>query len=321
MLISKTAKVRITMKNKDYYINKGYEINTYYDKDHHERVKNNTYIDVSIKDLPLNSNAIVEIQCDYCKEVILKKYRDYIRQLTNSVVPKDSCFNCKSQKTNENYNKKYGTTSKTKLSKILNYKGGRKTKYKLEDVKQILEEHNLELSNDYVFPDNFLCTNKFPVICKNHSENGIQHRTLDAIIHSKYCCIYGRYDSQKGENNCNWNNGSTSNTEKIRKSIKYKNWRNSVFKRDNYTCQCCGDNRGNNLQAHHLYNFAEYEDLRFNVNNGITLCNKCHDFNQISSFHNIYGSRNNTPEQLQEYIKNYKLNLENQDSLLLCSNE
>ena len=81
----------------------------------------------------------------------------------------------------------------------------------------------------------------------------------------------------------------------------YKEWKNKVFKRDNYTCQCCGK-RGGNLNAHHLYNFSEYEDLRYDVENGITFCERCHLVNYPDSFHSIYGEKNNTLEQVYEFI-------------------
>lgn len=87
-----------------------------------------------------------------------------------------------------------------------------------------------------------------------------------------------------------------------RNNTYYKEWKNKVFKRDNYTCQCCGK-RGGNLNAHHLYNFAEYEDLRYEVDNGITFCERCHLINYPNSFHSLYGEKNNTPEQVYEFIK------------------
>lgn len=95
---------------------------------------------------------------------------------------------------------------------------------------------------------------------------------------------------------------ATTEQHMARNNTYYKEWIKKVFQRDNYTCQCCGK-RGGNLNAHHLYNFAEYENLRYEIDNGITLCPQCHLVNYPNSFHSIYGERNNTPEQLYEYIK------------------
>lgn len=59
-------------------------------------------------------------------------------------------------------------------------------------------------------------------------------------------------------------------------SSSTQQWRKSVFKRDKYTCQSCGDNRGGNLRAHHIKEYAKFPKLRHVVNNGITLCETCH---------------------------------------------
>lgn len=102
-----------------------------------------------------------------------------------------------------------------------------------------------------------------------------------------------------------FNGFSTSEQHLARNNTYYKEWIRKVFERDNYTCQCCGK-RGGNLNAHHLYNFSEYETLRYDVDNGITLCERCHLLGYPNSFHSIYGERNNTPEQMEEYIQNYR---------------
>ncbi len=95
---------------------------------------------------------------------------------------------------------------------------------------------------------------------------------------------------------------ATTEQHIARNNTYYKEWVRKVFQRDNYTCQCCGK-RGGRLNAHHLYNFAEYENLRYDVENGITFCEECHLVNYPNSFHSIYGERNNTPEQVYEFIK------------------
>lgn len=125
---------------------------------------------------------------------------------------------------------------------------------------------------------------------------------------------------RSGKNAPRWKGGITTENEKIRKSEEYKNWRISVFERDNFICQCCNDDTGGNLQAHHIENFINNEDLRFSIDNGITMCENCHNPSIMGSFHNIYGTFNNNVEQLNEYI-NLKQLESQKDSLLLCSNE
>jgi len=83
--------------------------------------------------------------------------------------------------------------------------------------------------------------------------------------------------------------------ERIRKSFKYRQWRSDIFTRDSFTCQDCGLHSGLGktvyLEAHHIKQFSKIieennikileqalncEEL-WNINNGRTLCKKCHN--------------------------------------------
>lgn len=56
---------------------------------------------------------------------------------------------------------------------------------------------------------------------------------------------------------------------------EYKEWRLSVFKRDNFTCVICHQ-VGKTLEAHHIKSWRDYKSLRYDIDNGITVCPQCH---------------------------------------------
>lgn len=82
-------------------------------------------------------------------------------------------------------------------------------------------------------------------------------------------------ESKKGEKCHLWQGGKTEESKRLRKSVEFRLWREAVFARDNWTCQKCKE-RGGKLHPHHIKGFSKFPELRFAIDNGITMCAECH---------------------------------------------
>ena len=79
----------------------------------------------------------------------------------------------------------------------------------------------------------------------------------------------------------------------------YQDWRKQVLKRDKRKCQMPGCKRkGKRMQVHHIRKWSSAASLRFELENGITLCARCHkevNTNEAiyeSLFHQIVSRKN-----------------------------
>lgn len=241
----------------------------YYESKGYMYTKNNDLFAVKVEDVKKRSSLEIEIICDKCGKLFKSKIVDYNRRKYG-----DFCKQCALDE----------------------------RKYDQDFVFDYFKKYGLNVLEGEIYTGFF---NPIKFICTKHPEEGIQERSFVSIKYSKAKgCSFCEADSLRGENNPCWRGGTTSELQLARGSSEYPIWRKSVFERDNYTCQCCGDSSGANLNAHHLQNFSVYKELRYDVNNGITLCENCHGFKFENSFHSIYGTQNNSKEQLLEYINN-----------------
>ena len=105
-------------------------------------------------------------------------------------------------------------------------------------------------------------------------------------------------EAQKGNKSHMWNPNLTDEDRLLVRRIypEYQEWRKLVFERDNYTCQKCRDNKGGNLEAHHIEGYSFNKELRIVVENGITFCKTCH-----KDFHHQYGNES-TAEKVNEFM-------------------
>ena len=97
-----------------------------------------------------------------------------------------------------------------------------------------------------------------------------------------------------------WKGGVSELSRHIKISIKYKNWRELVFQRDNWTCQSCKKRGGMILHPHHIKSFTSILeknnintlegafkcDELWEVDNGITLCESCHKNTETYGWNN-----------------------------------
>ena len=83
-----------------------------------------------------------------------------------------------------------------------------------------------------------------------------------------------------GPKNGNWKGGPDLYNKKIRHSYWMTRWAQQVRRRDKYTCQICFVNKESHphmeFHSDHIKPFRDYPKLRFDLNNGRTLCVPCH---------------------------------------------
>lgn len=132
-------------------------------------------------------------------------------------------------------------------------------------------------------------------ICKCEKISIVSTRDLKSG-NTKSCGCYRSWKNS-GIRHHRYNHVLT-NEERIKNRDVKENlvFRMSVFKRDDFTCKICGQRNGNHA-AHHLNGWSNFPEERFDVNNGVTLCEPCH-----LDFHKKYGYGNNTKQQFIEFL-------------------
>lgn len=119
--------------------------------------------------------------------------------------------------------------------------------------------------------------------CSHKCNSGFLSKKARIIKECKYCgkaFSVGQYYKKQGCCSPECANhykdrGKTSAAIRIRESKEYAIWRAAVFMRDGYGCQVCGQ-KGEKLNADHIKPFSTHPELRLAIDNGRTLCVKCH---------------------------------------------
>jgi hypothetical protein len=82
-----------------------------------------------------------------------------------------------------------------------------------------------------------------------------------------------------GKGSLHWNWKKDRNLVKKydrRNDPAYKAWRSEVYKRDNWKCKVSNADCYGRIEAHHILGWSAFPELRYNINNGITLCHYHH---------------------------------------------
>lgn len=117
---------------------------------------------------------------------------------------------------------------------------------------------------------------------------------------SKKCTGKSMSVNNIGKNNPNWNPNLTDEERKIKRKYKeYEDWRKEAFKKYDYTCQLSGQ-KGYKLVVHHLNSYHWDKEHRTDIDNGIVIAKELHIL-----FHKLYGHKNNTKEQFEEFKQRY----------------
>lgn len=132
MLLTKEITVTWNTRNKKRLINNGYTFTKLGDS-----------VTINVNELSPKAHVEVEIKCDFCGCIFLKKYYTYTNSKINSLIDKDSCNKCKSEKAKVKNQLLYGVDytfqSETVKEKI---KKTNLEKYGVENVMQSDEVKN-----------------------------------------------------------------------------------------------------------------------------------------------------------------------------------
>jgi hypothetical protein len=202
------------------------------------------------KECYLKDHQVGEVSCEFCKKIFYPKYKK----------TKFCSRGCSSKVNGYQNGHKLSQTAIKKMSETKLTRLGYKNKTSIcKNCKQDFEFKESKKKDDRVF-----CSKK--CLYDYGGRMGIlaSEETKKKIG-----------EAHIGDKNWSWRGGISKLRKRQFSQVKHREWRKSVFERDNFTCQECKI-VGSYLEAHHIKPFAYFPDLRYDIDNGITLCKSCH---------------------------------------------
>lgn len=180
MLLDEKVEVKWNNANRKHYESKGYAY-----------TNNGDVFICNIDQLSKSSKFEVKVQCDYCGDILYKKYIHFKKG--RKEIEKDCCKNrkCMINKSEEVSLIRYGVTNygKTEERKLI-YRDKMRTSDK--DILDICESKGIKVLNLKDYEND---RTRLKVICLNHKDKGVQDTNFSNIKANQNCCWHGRNDN------------------------------------------------------------------------------------------------------------------------------
>ena len=167
ILITKIVNTRWNFYNKEHYISKGHVFTQY-----------NKNLIVNVYDLPPKSDAIVEVECDYCGKRIPKLWKKFLKG--RETIEKDACSDCNTEKHKDVYFALHGIYHPSQKEESKLHMAEIKRKYNIKQISDMfLKEGYILITTEYI--NN---AQRLYYICPKHGEKYI---TLNHFLNGKRC--------------------------------------------------------------------------------------------------------------------------------------
>lgn len=170
--------------------------------------------------------------------------------------------------------RKYTEETKSKMSIAAKKRGNSVEQIerfkKINIGRKLTEEHKMKIG---------LAVKGYKHTEEAKSKISKSHEGINHYLYGKESSFKGKSRPElSGENHPNW----IHDRSKIKLGDRNlhdpltKQWRKQVKDRDNYKCRIADNNCAGRLEVHHILRWSKFPELRYEVNNGITLCHFHH---------------------------------------------
>jgi len=173
ILINKIIKIKLNSKHIKHFEELGYTIPRELNKYNRIAIKKNAELEVNVFDLPLQSNIVVDVICDYCGEEYKISLDNRYKYYNNGIIKKDACKNCAKLKRQESMMLTYGVEYALQLNK---------NKEKMFNTNKIRYGVKIPIQNEEIKNKiKNTCIEKYNVDCPSKNDD-VKQKTKNTCI-------------------------------------------------------------------------------------------------------------------------------------------